>query len=133
MGGAIRIEVAPGELIDKLTIFEIKRERITDPAKLANIAVEFAALQSAYDTAIRTSDALQGLRAQLRDVNSRLWVIEDDIRDCEREQDFGPRFIALARAVYRTNDRRSEIKREINLLLGSSLIEEKSYRPYQPG
>jgi hypothetical protein len=133
MGGAIRIEVAPGELIDKLTILEIKRERIKDPAKLANIAVEFAALQSAYDAAIRTSDALQGLRAQLRDVNSRLWVIEDDIRDCEREQDFGPRFIELARAVYRTNDRRSEIKREINLLLGSSLIEEKSYRPYEPG
>jgi hypothetical protein len=73
---------------------------------------------------------VRALRAQLRDVNTRLWEIEDEIRDCERLQDFGPKFVALARAVYRTNDRRSEIKREINLLLGSSLIEEKSYRPY---
>ena len=130
MGGAIRIEVAPGELIDKLTILEIKRERIQDPAKLANVEVERAALQSAYDAAIPASPALLALRAQLRGVNARLWDIEDEIRDCEREQDFGPRFVALARAVYRTNDQRSEIKREINLLLGSSLIEEKSYRAY---
>jgi len=130
MGGAIRIEVAPGELIDKLTILEIKRERIQDPAKLANVEIELAALQSAYDAAIPASPALLALRAQLRDVNARLWDIEDEIRDCEREQDFGPKFIALARAVYRTNDQRSRIKREINLLLGSSLIEEKSYQPY---
>ena len=130
MGGAIRIEVAPGELIDKLTILEIKRERIQDPAKLANVEVERAALQSACDAAIPASPALLALRAQLRGVNARLWDIEDEIRDCEREQDFGPKFVALARAVYRTNDQRSEIKREINLLLGSSLIEEKSYRAY---
>ena len=129
-GGGIRIEVAPGELIDKLTILEIKRERIQDPAKLANVEIELAALQSAYDAAIGASTALLALRAQLRDVNARLWDIEDEIRDCEREQDFGPKFIALARAVYRTNDQRSEIKREINVLLGSSLIEEKSYQPY---
>jgi hypothetical protein len=130
MASAIRIEVASGELIDKLTILEIKRERIRDPAKQANVEVEFAALQSAYEAAIPALDAVRALRAQLRDVNTRLWEIEDEIRDCERLQDFGPKFVALARAVYRTNDRRSEIKREINLLLGSSLIEEKSYRPY---
>jgi hypothetical protein len=130
MNNAIRIEVAPGELIDKLTILEIKRERIQDPAKHANVEVEFAALQSAYEAAIPPSKALLDLRAQLRDANARLWDIEDEIRDCEREQDFGPKFVALARAVYRTNDRRSAVKREINMLLGSALIEEKSYRSY---
>lgn len=130
MASAIRIEVAPGELIDKLTILEIKRERIQDPAKRANVEIEYAALQSAYEGAVGFSDALFALRAELREVNARLWEIEDEIRDCERLQDFGPKFVARARAVYRTNDRRSEIKREINLLLGSSLIEEKSYRPY---
>ena len=130
MASAIRVEVAPGELIDKLTILEIKRERIRDPAKQANVEVEFAALQSACEAAVPTSDALLALRAQLREVNTRLWEIEDEIRDCERRQNFGQEFVALARAVYRTNDRRSEIKREINRLLGSSLIEEKSYRPY---
>ena len=130
MASAIRIEVAPGELIDKLTILEIKRERIQDPTKRANVEVELGALQSAYDGVVRSTDALLALRSQLRDVNTRLWDIEDEIRDCERLQDFGPRFVALARAVYHTNDRRSQIKREINVLLGSSLIEEKSYRPY---
>jgi hypothetical protein len=131
MVSAIRIEVAPGELIDKLTILEIKRERIEDPAKRANVEVELSALESVFDAAVPASDALRALRAELGAVNARLWDIEDEIRDCEREQDFGPRFVALARAVYRTNDRRAEIKREINAMLGSSLIEEKSYRPHR--
>ena len=126
----VNAQISVGEWVDKLTILEIKRERIKDPAKLANVEIELAALQSAYDAAIGASTALLALRVQLRDVNGRLWDIEDEIRDCEREQDFGPRFVALARAVYRTNDQRSQIKREINLLLGSSLIEEKSYQPY---
>jgi len=130
MSSAIEIEVAPGELIDKLTILEIKRERIHDAEKLANVEIEFAALRSAYEAGVRPSAALLALRAKLREVNSRLWEIEDEIRDCEQRQRFGAPFIALARAVYQTNDRRAQLKREINFLLGSRLIEEKSYSGY---
>jgi hypothetical protein len=130
MNNAIEIEVAPGELIDKLTILEIKRERIRDAEKRANVELEFAALQSKCEAGVRSTSVLLALRAELREVNGRLWEIEDEIRDCEQRQDFGAAFIELARAVYRTNDRRAELKREINLLLGSKLIEEKSYRPY---
>jgi hypothetical protein len=127
---AIRIDVSPGELIDRLTILEIKRERLQDPQKRANVDREFAALDAAWRAGVRSSDALTALGAELRGVNARLWEIEDEIRDCERRRDFGDRFVALARDVYRQNDRRSALKREINLLLGSSLIEEKSYRAY---
>jgi hypothetical protein len=130
MNGAIRIEVSPGELIDKLTILEIKRERIQDAAKRANVEIEFAALQSAYEAGVRSSGALLALHAELRRVNARLWEIEDEIRDCERRNDFSEPFVALARSVYQNNDRRSALKREINLLLGSALIEEKSYQAY---
>jgi hypothetical protein len=130
MSSAIEMEVAPGELIDRLTILEIKRERIHDPEKRANVEIEFAALRSAYEAGVRSSAALLALRAELRVVNGRLWEIEDEIRDCEQRQDFGALFIALARAVYRTNDRRAELKRKINLLLGSRLTEEKSYSSY---
>jgi hypothetical protein len=130
MDSAIAIEVAPGELIDRLTILEIKRERIQDPAKRANVELEFACLRAACEAGVRSSAALFALRAELRAVNARLWEIEDEIRDCEQRQDFGAPFIALARAVYQTNDRRARLKREINLLLGSRLLEEKSYRPY---
>jgi len=126
----IEIEVAPGELIDKLTILEIKRERIHDAQKRANVETEFAALRSACEAGVPASAALLALRAELSAVNGRLWEIEDEIRDCEHRQDFGAPFIALARAVYQTNDRRAELKREINLLLGSTLIEEKSYSSY---
>ena len=130
MRGTIDIEVAPGELIDRLTILEIKRDRIMDAEKRANVEVEFATLRSACEAGVRSTAELLALRAELREVNGRLWEIEDELRDCEQRQDFGAPFIALARAVYRTNDRRAELKREINLLLGSSLIEEKSYRRY---
>ncbi len=130
MDDAITIEVAPGELIDRLTILEIKRERIRDQEQRANVETEFSALRSACDAGVRPSAALLALRAELREVNARLWEIEDEIRDCEQRQDFGSAFIALARSVYRTNDRRARLKREINLLLGSRLIEEKSYRAY---
>ena len=130
MAAVVKIDVAPGELIDKLTILEIKRERMSDAAKLANVNVEYASLRAACDAALPQDEPLPTLWRELRAVNEQLWVIEDDIRDCERNGDFGPRFIELARAVYRTNDRRAELKRAINVALGSSLIEEKSYAAY---
>lgn len=130
MSGEIMVPVAAGELIDKITILEIKSERIGDPAKRANVRRELAALEAVRDAAIPASAGLVRLTDALRAVNAELWQIEDDIRDCERAGNFGERFVALARAVYRTNDRRAALKREINELLGSALVEEKSYRPY---
>src|SRR5438128_2303857 len=121
----ITVEIAPGELIDKITILEIKNERIADTAKLRNVRVELEALCAARDQAMEKSDGLTRLTAELKAVNEALWEIEDDIRDCERHRDFGPRFIELARSVYRQNDRRAAVKRQINELLGSKLIEEK--------
>ena len=129
MSGSIQIEVAPGELVDKLTILDIKLDRIGDEAKRRNVRAERGLLAEAYGR-LAGSETLAGLAAQLRAVNEALWRIEDDIRDCERRGDFGAGFVALARAVYRTNDERAGIKRAINLALGSRLIEEKSYRPY---
>ena len=126
----IRIPVAPGELMDKITILQIKADRINDVAKLANVRHELQALQDSRDASVPASAELNALVAELKSVNEALWVIEDDIRDCERTGDFGPRFVALARSVYKTNDQRAQLKRQINLLLGSSLIEEKSYTPY---
>ena len=129
-GGTVTIEIAPGELIDKITILEIKTERMSDAEKLANVRVELDVLSASRDAAIAPSHQMTRLTADLKAVNEELWVIEDDIRDCERAGDFGPKFIELARAVYQTNDRRAALKREINVLLGSALVEEKSYQPY---
>jgi hypothetical protein len=126
----LRVPVSPGELIDKLTILEIKLERMSDPAKKANVAKEFDVLSEELAKSVRQSSELTQLHSALKQVNETLWVVEDDIRDCERAQDFGPKFIELARSVYRINDRRAEIKKEINLLLNSDLIEEKSYAAY---
>lgn len=123
----ITIPVSLGELIDKITILEIKAERIEGPAK-ANVAQELAWLNERLEQADLAIDA--DLRRQLREVNLKLWTIEDDIRDRERQQDFGAAFIALARAVYRTNDERAALKRRLNERHGSALVEEKSYRPY---
>ncbi|WP_207477597.1 DUF6165 family protein [Arenibaculum pallidiluteum] len=128
----IQIEVAPGELIDKLSILEIKLERIGDEAKRRNVAIEFDILTRALEESVEDSQALNALRAELKSINEALWVIEDEIRECERAKDFGPEFIRLARAVYHTNDRRAEVKRQINDLLGSEIREEKSYAPYDP-
>ncbi|MCC7168394.1 MAG: hypothetical protein IT565_12580 [Rhodospirillales bacterium] len=130
MTAVISVEVAPGELIDKIAILEIKMKRIADPAKRANVTTELEVLAATRDRAIPPSAELDRLAAELVRVNEALWVIEDDIRDCERAKDFGPRFIELARAVYITNDERARLKRQINDLLGSRIIEEKSYAPY---
>lgn len=123
----ILVPTAPGELIDKLTILRLKSEKIMDSAKLANVHHEMTVLQKTADEAVGMSDALRALWDALYAINADLWVIEDDIRICEANGDFGPGFIALARAVYVTNDERARVKKEINLLLGSAIVEEKSY------
>lgn len=130
MSGTVTIEIAPGELIDKITILEIKTAFISDPDKLANVRIELETLEKSRDSAIAPSPGMDRLTADLKAVNLELWKIEDDIRDCERDGDFGPKFVELARSVYKTNDRRAALKREINTLLGSRLVEEKSYQPY---
>jgi len=130
VANSLSVEISPGELIDKITILDIKRQRITDAAKLANVEREWTALTAARDGAVKSSGELDRLTAELKRVNERLWQIEDDIRDCERRKDFGRKFVELARSVYKNNDRRAELKREINVLLGSRLSEEKSYAAY---
>ncbi|MEO6394831.1 MAG: DUF6165 family protein [Devosia sp.] len=121
------VEVSVGDVIDKITILELKTQRISDPSKLANVRVELDALNAAIDGALQPSVELDRLRAELFNINAALWQIEDDIRLCEGSGDFGPRFIELARAVYVTNDRRAAVKKQINLAVGSRLVEEKSY------
>jgi hypothetical protein len=123
----ILVPTAPGELIDKLTILRLKEERMTDPAKVANVRTEMAALTKTAGSQVPPSVELTALWEDLYVINGDLWVIEDDIRDCENAKNFGEDFIRLARAVYITNDRRAGVKKKINLLLGSTLIEEKSY------
>ncbi len=150
------VPVSAGELVDKITILQIKAQRIGDPAKRANVAVELAALEAVAARAGLAARAvfgeagaagagadglpgvdpaadLEGLgaaTAELVAVNGELWDIEDRIRDCERAGDFGPDFVALARSVYRTNDQRAALKARINQLCGSQLVEEKSYAAY---
>jgi tetratricopeptide (TPR) repeat protein len=127
---AVTVEVSAGELLDKITILQIKSERMGDPAKVRNVRVELEALETVRRRALPATPELAGLAAELKAVNEALWQIEDDIRGCERAGDFGPRFVELARSVYRTNDRRSALKRRVNELVGSRLIEEKSYADY---
>jgi hypothetical protein len=130
MSITVPVNLAPGELVDKITILEIKLERIEDETKLTNIRLEYDTLNAARDEAIPKSENLDQLTADLKQINDALWKIEDDIRDCERAKNFGEEFIRLARAVYVTNDKRMAIKRQINDLLGSVLVEEKSYAAY---
>lgn len=132
----IDIPSSVGELVDKSTIIHIKTMRIDDPNKLKNVWEESKHLYSLYckvvsglDTEIHT--ALNDLHKKLLAVNEIIWDIEDGIRDCERNKDFGPKFIEFARGVYHNNDERARLKKEINLLLGSVIIEEKSYTDYK--
>jgi hypothetical protein len=122
----LSIPISPGELLDKISILEIKVERIADPVKQANVRSELSLLSSVQDTLPQSSE-LAALAAELKAVNERLWDVEDAIRECDRRADFGAEFIRLARSVYIENDRRAALKRRVNELLGSPLIEEKSY------
>lgn len=131
---SVIIEAAPGELIDKITILEIKAERITDPDKLRNVRTELETLRLARDRTIAQSEAISELTRELRAVNEALWDIEDEIRTFEQSGEFGERFIELARAVYKRNDHRANLKKKINERLGAAIIEEKSYStPVVPG
>ena len=127
----ISAPVSPGELIDKITILEIKQERIKDVVKVKNVNLELELLESLWDGSVYQSSALVvKKRAELKSINEELWVIEDDLRLKESKSEFDQDFIELARSVYLTNDRRASVKREINLEVGSKLIEEKSYQDY---
>ena len=127
----VQVPVSVGELLDKLTILAIKLERIEDPGKRLNIARERDALEVVVAAeGLRGVDGIAELERELRGVNEQLWEIEDQIREHERQHRFDDAFITLARAVYRTNDRRSQLKRQINALTGSELMEEKSYAAY---
>jgi Family of unknown function (DUF6165) len=128
---AVVAEIAPGELLDKITILEIKRSRTKEESKLHNIRVELGALLAVKARSLRSSRELDRITTQLKAVNEELWEIEDNIRLEEKRQDFGARFIELARSVYHKNDKRAALKKQINLLLGSQIVEEKSYSQYQ--
>jgi len=130
MSDQINVPISPGELIDKITILEIKKEFIEDINKLKNINHEYDLLMNIFNNDISKTDGIEKLKKQLKDINLALWKIEDDIRDCEQDKNFNENFVELARSVYFTNDKRSKIKLEINLLLNSSLMEEKSYKDY---
>jgi uncharacterized protein YukE len=126
----ILVPVSPGEMLDKITILEIKSERMTDAGKVANVRTELALLQETWKRSVEVDPVIRKLHAQLKQINEALWEIEDAIRDKERARAFDQEFIELARSVYFTNDRRSVVKKELNLHLGSQIIEEKSYRDY---
>ena len=127
----ILIPASAGELIDKITILEIKLKNIVDPVKNRNVSIELEALSKCFEENIIQSNEIEELKTNLKQVNSALWNIEDDIRKCEQAGEFGEKFVELARSVYRQNDKRAALKKEINILLGSSIIEEKSYADYQ--
>jgi hypothetical protein len=126
----IKVPVSPGELLDKITILRIKSQRMSDPAKVANVRTELRALEETWGASAYAKIDIEADISALMAVNERLWRIEDDIRDKERARAFDDEFIRLARAVYVENDERAAIKRRINTKLGSSIIEEKSYRQY---
>ena len=129
----ILVPVSFGELLDKIAILQIKSERMTDAAKLANVRNELQALERTWDGHPASRQDIDGLRADLKAVNERLWVIEDDIRLKEKAQAFDAEFVELARSVYFQNDIRARVKKDINVALGSAYVEEKSYQDYGSG
>src|SRR4051794_14912781 len=127
MAGVIEVPVAIGELIDKLTILEIKIERFVDPGMVKNAAMEYGLLRERRVQSLPQSPILDTLTAKLKAINERIWALENDIREFERNSNFGSEFITVARSIYQTNDERAAVKRQINLEFRSKLIEEKSY------
>jgi hypothetical protein len=127
----ISVPISPGELLDKITILRIKSKRMSDAAKLANVRIELKVLEETWAVSAYSKVDIAADVNALLEVNERLWVIEDDIRDKERAQQFDAEFIRLARAVYFENDERAAIKRRVNVKLGSSIVEEKSYSNYK--
>ncbi len=128
----MKVEVSNGELLDKLSILELKLKNIKDNGKLINIKNEHGGLSPLCNNLFDNyGNELRSLYAKLSEINAELWKIEDDIRECERNKDFGDEFVRLARAVYFTNDKRSEVKKSINLLTESGFVEEKSYEDYK--
>jgi hypothetical protein len=125
----IAIPVSPGELLDKISILEIKVERIADPLRNANVRHELLLLREVRQR-LASPDGLEALAASLKQVNQTLWNVEDEIRECERNRRFDDEFIRLARSVYQQNDQRADLKRQINVLLRSAIVEEKSYSSY---
>ncbi len=126
----ILASISVGELVDKITILEIKKERIDDPAKLDNITGELDRLFETFRDYVSDTQSMRRLMNELKTVNLAIWELEDDIRDHERRGEFGPNFVALARKVYKTNDERASLKRQVNILSGSEIVEEKSYKEY---
>lgn len=127
----IHVPVSPGEVLDKITILEIKSERIDDEEKLVNVRRELELLQASWKQYVDEDETVHAIHAKLKSINEDLWEIEDDIRDKERAREFDQVFIDLARSVYVTNDRRADAKKELNLYLGSEMVEEKSYQDYK--
>ena len=126
----IIVEVSVGELLDKISILEIKQEKVKDPEKLKFISDEHSVLKEQLDKNIKSDDKLEKLFQSLKDINSKLWIIEDNKRMCEKNSDFGEKFIKLSRDIHFLNDDRAKIKLEINNLTGSKIKEIKEYTSY---
>ena len=126
----ILIPISPGELLDKITILEIKSERIASAEKKANVNNELEMLNTVWNNSVTADSEIKSLRVEMKKINETLWDIEDDIRDEERDKRFEARFIELARSVYVTNDLRADVKKRINIYLKSDIVEEKSYQDY---
>ena len=126
----IHVPVSPGEVLDKITILEIKSERISDADKLVNVKRELELLQASWSQYVDDDETVRRIHSELKTINEALWEIEDDILDKERAREFDQVFIDLARSVYVTNDKRANAKKDLNIYLGTEIVEEKSYQDY---